>query len=137
VPTYLFQDDYNVTSYPFVGGLLGNDLLRRFNLVINYPQREIHLLPNSHYNEPFDYAYTGMAMYYVNGSVVIEDIMPGSPAEKAGVKEGDVLLGVGNNFSNNIIQYKNQLQTTNQKIKMIISRNAQLIELKIRPKSIL
>ena len=29
VPTYLYKDDYNVTSYPFTGGLLGNDLLRR------------------------------------------------------------------------------------------------------------
>ena len=25
VPTYIYEDEYNVTSYPFVGGLLGND----------------------------------------------------------------------------------------------------------------
>jgi hypothetical protein len=137
VPTYLFQDDYNVTSYPFVGGLLGNDLIRRFNLVINYPQREIHLLPNSHYTEPFDYAYTGMAMYYVNGSVTIEEVAGGSPAAKAGIKEGDVLIGVGTNFSNNIMQYKTLLQSSNERIKLIISRNARLIEINIKPKSIL
>ena len=47
VPTYLYKDDYNVTSYPFTGGLLGNDLLRRFNMIFNYPNREIHLLPNT------------------------------------------------------------------------------------------
>ena len=27
VPTYIYNDEFNVTSYPFVGGLLGNDLL--------------------------------------------------------------------------------------------------------------
>ena len=136
VPTYLFKDDYNVTSYPFVGGLLGNDLLRRFNLVINYPQREIHLLPNSHYTEPFDYAYTGMAMYFVNGSIVVEDVAENSPASKAGIKEGDILIGVGTNFSNNIMQYKTLLQSANQKVKLFITRDAKLIELSIKPKSI-
>ena len=53
VPAYLYKDDYKVTSYPFTGGLVGNELLKRFNMTINYPQREIHLLPNSHFNETF------------------------------------------------------------------------------------
>jgi hypothetical protein len=137
VPTYLYDDDFNVTSYPFVGGLLGNDLLRRFNMTVNYPKREIHLLPNSHFKDPFDYAYTGMAVYYVDGLIVVEDIIPGSPADKAGIKPFDVIVGVGHNFSNNIMQYKTELQTTNAKIKMTISRGKELLLLTIKPASIL
>lgn len=137
VPSYVYDDEYNVTSYPFVGGLLGNDLLRRFNMVINYPQKEIHLQPNSHYNEPFDYAYTGMATYYLDGRIVIEDIVPGSPADKAGLKVNDILVGVKNNFSNNIMQYKTVLQTSGEKIKIYISRDGKLVELNIKPISIL
>lgn len=137
VPTYLFQDNFNVTSYPFVGGLLGNDLLRRFNLTMNYPQREIHLKPNSHYLDAFDYAYTGMAIYYNNGQIVIEEVEPGSPAERAGVVAGDVLVGVGKSFSNNIMQYKTLLQSPNEKIKLIIRRENELMQLTIKPKSIL
>ena len=26
VPTYIFEDEFNVTSYPYLGGLIGNDL---------------------------------------------------------------------------------------------------------------
>jgi predicted metalloprotease with PDZ domain len=137
VPTYIFTDDYNVTSYPYVGGLLGNDLLRRFNLVVNYPQREIHLQPNSHFTDPFDYAYTGMATYYIDGRIVIEDIVPESPADKAGLKVNDILIGVGTNFSNNIMQYKTQLQNATEKIRIFISRNGKIMELYIKPKSIL
>jgi hypothetical protein len=80
VPTYLYNDQYNVLSYPQIGGLLGNDLLRRFNLIINYPQREIHLVPNKHFKDPFDYSYTGLAIYFIDGHISIEDIIPGSPA---------------------------------------------------------
>jgi len=137
VPTYIFKDDYNVTSYPYVGGLIGNDLLRRFNMVINYPQREIHLQPNRHFLDPFDYAYTGMATYYLNGKIYVEDIVPGSPADKAGLKPNDILLAVGNNFSNNIMQYKTILQNAGEKIGIIISRNEEVLQLFIKPSSIL
>ncbi|MEJ7588075.1 MAG: aspartyl protease family protein [Ferruginibacter sp.] len=137
VPTYLYEDQFNVTSYPFVGGLLGNDLLRRFNLTINYPKREIHLLPNSHFNEPFDYAYTGLAIYHIDGLILVEDVIPGSPAEKAGLKIDDQIVGVGKNFTNNIMAYKTILQSANENIKITISRDQKLIQLSIKPISIL
>ena len=137
VPTYIFTDDYNVTSYPYVGGLLGNDILRRFNLIVNYPQREIHLQPNSHFTDPFDYAYTGMATYYLEGRIVVEDIIAGSPADKAGLKVNDILIGVGTSFTNNIMQYKTQLQNATGKIKVFISRDGKIMELFIKPISIL
>ena len=85
VPTNILDDEYNATSYPFLGGLIGSDILRRFNMIINYPKREIHLLPNSHYREEFDYSYTGMNMFYVDGRIMADDVIEGSPAYKAGL----------------------------------------------------
>ncbi|MCO5235469.1 MAG: aspartyl protease family protein [Chitinophagaceae bacterium] len=136
VPTYIFEDVYNITSYPFLAGLIGNDLLRRFNITFNYAEREIHLLPNSHYRAPFDYAYTGLGIYAIEGRIYVEDVIPGSPGEKAGFKTGDILIGVGNNLSNNIQVYKNLLQVPNKKLKIIINRNDSLMELMLKPASI-
>ena len=120
VPTYLYTDHYNVTSYPFTGGLVGNDLMRRFNMVLNYPRREIHILPNSHFNESFDYAYTGLGLYFIDGRIIAEDVIKGSPADKAGIRMGDELISVGKNISYNIQAYKNILQTPNEEIKLIV-----------------
>lgn len=137
VPTYLYKDDYNVMSYPFSGGLLGNELLRRFNMTINYGEREIHLQPNSHFRELFDYAYTGMAIYYVDGKILIEDIIDDSPSQKAGLRIGDEIFGVGNNLTQNIQQYKNLLQVVNQKLRVLVIRDGQILELFLKTGSIL
>jgi hypothetical protein len=137
VPVYIFDDIYNATSYPYLGGLIGNDLLRRFNVVMNYDRREIHLLPNSHYQDPFDYAYTGIELYYLGGKILIGDVAAKSPAEKAGFKEGDEVIAIDKNFSGNLRQYKTILQSVKGKVKFIIRREEELIEIELRGKSIL
>lgn len=137
VPTYLYKDDFNVTSYPFAGGLIGNELLRRFNMTINYGQREIFLQPNKHYNDLFDYAYTGLGIYYIEGKIMVEDVIENSPAEKAGFKIGDEVFGIGTNLSRNIQQYKNLLLVPNHRLKVIVIRDDQVIELNLKTGTIL
>lgn len=137
VPVYVFDDIYNATSYPYLGGLIGNDLLRRFNVVMNYDKREIHLLPNSHYNEPFDYSYTGLELYYLEGKVLIGDVAAKSPAEKAGFKEGDEVIAIDKNFSASLRQYKTVLQNAKGKVKFIIKRDGQLMEIELKVKNII
>lgn len=137
VPTYVFNDDYNVTSYPYLAGLIGNDLLRRFNVIFNYQKRDIHLVPNSHYREPFDYSYSGIELYYIDGRIEIGNVAKGSPAEEAGLQVGDVIFAVNNNFSQNFNQYKIALQATNEKLRLVIRRNGELIQINFKVKSIL
>lgn len=137
VPTYIFDDEYNVTSYPMLGGLIGNDLFRRFNLILNYERQDIYMIPNTHFKEAFDYSYTGLGMYVVDGEIQVVDVMPESPAEQAGFKSGDVIMAVGNNFSKNIQAYKNMLQSPGEKLKVLVLRPEGPIILTLRVKNIL
>lgn len=137
VPTYVFEDRYNVTSYPQLGGLLGNDILRRFTVVLNYDKREIHIMPNGNFRAPFDYSYTGLGVYYVDGKVLVEDVIPDSPGDKAGVKPGDIIIGVQNNYSNSIQAYKDLLQRTAERLRLLIMRNGEPMEVYLKPKNIL
>ncbi len=123
VPVNVLDDEYNATSYPFIGGLIGSDILRRFNMILNYPKREIHLLPNSHYRDEFDYSYTGMNMFYVDGRIEADDVIKGSPADNSGLKQGDIIMAINSNFSNDISTYKNLLQVIGEKITLLVSRN--------------
>jgi predicted metalloprotease with PDZ domain len=137
VPIYIFEDEFNVTSYPHLGGLIGNDLLRRFNIVINYPHSEFHLIPNIHFRDLFDYAYTGLGLYYLGDKIVIYDIIKDSPADQAGLMIGDEVVGIDNNLSNNIQVYKAMLQSTGSRLRVIVRRDGDLVETKMTVKSIL
>lgn len=136
VPTYIFDDVYNVTSYPFLGGLIGNDILRRFNCILNYDKLDFYLIPNTHFNDPFDYAYAGMELYFVEGEIIIGDVAKDSPAEEAGLLEGDVVIAINNDFTQNLNRYKIALQVPNEKLKFIIRRNKELKEISFKTKSI-
>jgi len=137
VPTYIFEDSYNVTAYPYLGGLIGNDILRRFNVTINYARRDIHLVPNTHYREPFDYSYTGLGIYKIDNEVMVVDIMKGSPAEKAGFEPGDIIMAVNNNFSRNVQQYKNMMQNVGEKLRILVHREGGPVLLTLKVRSIL
>lgn len=136
VPAFIFDDTNNLTSYPFLAGLIGNDLMRRFNIILNYNRREFYITPNAHYNDFFDYSYTGVELYFEGNEVILGDVAKGSPAEAAGLKEGDKIIAINNNFSQNLQQFKLELQHAGQKIKLIISRNGQLLEFEFKIKSI-
>jgi len=137
VPIYVFEDKYNITSYPYLGGLIGNDLLRRFNVILNYDRRDIYLIPNSHYNEPFDYSYTGIELYLENGQIILGDVAEDSPAAAVGLQEGDVVIAINRNFTQSLQQFKAALQNAGDRLKIIIRRNEELLEFNFKVKSIL
>jgi len=137
VPTYVFNDISNVMQYPDLGGLIGIDLLRRFNITLNYPAKEIYIIPNIHFNDPFDYSYTGLVIYFINGRVMVTDVIKDSPAEKAGVLPGDRLIAINNNFSNDIQTYRALLKDTGTKADIIVQRDNNVLMIKLPIKSIL
>lgn len=123
VPIHVFEDDYNVTSYPLLGGIIGNDILRRFNVIMNYPEQSIYLKPNTHYIDPFDYSYTGLGIYLLEGEIRVIDVMKSSPGDKAGFLPGDIIFSVESNASKNIQTYKNLFQNSIGKVRVVIFRD--------------
>jgi hypothetical protein len=133
VPVHIFEDEFNAISYPYLGGLIGNDLLKRFNQVINYQKKEIHLIPNTHYDDPFDYSYTGLSFYDIDGKIVVDDVVKNSPAQKAGLMAGDLIISVNNDFSSNIQVYKTMMQTPGKAITVLLMRDSipRIIDFKV------
>jgi membrane-associated protease RseP (regulator of RpoE activity) len=78
-------------------GPIGNQILSRFKMTIDYSRRRMYLEPNEHFGDPFEYDMTGFDLrqegegckVYKVGSVLKD-----GPAADAGLREGDRLLAV-------------------------------------------
>jgi PDZ domain/Aspartyl protease len=138
IPTYIFDDNNDITGYPQLGGLIGNDLLRRFNLIVNYARSEIYLVPNANFNQPFDYSYSGVSIGLFGGKIVVTDVMKNSPAEKAGFREGDIILEINGDSRQDVQIYQGLLRTIGPRIKVLVRRNeGEVAQLSLKVKSIL
>jgi hypothetical protein len=138
IPTYVFDDSYDVTNYPQLGGLIGNDLLRRFNLILNYAKSEFYLIPNGAFYQPFDYSYSGVTIALIGGKIVVTDVMKDSPAEKAGFREGDILLEVNGDTSQDMQVYQTLLRTIGPRVRVLVRREeGDVAELSLKVVSIL
>ncbi len=51
--------------------ILGNDFLRRFDLIIDYQQSELHLKPNGLRNEAYNTVFGFAWFYWVGGTIVV------------------------------------------------------------------
>jgi hypothetical protein len=136
VPIHIFDDEFEVLNYPNLGGILGSDLLRRFNIILNYPEEKIHLTPNMHFNDHFDYHYSGISFYIMDGLVYIEDIVPGSPGDKYGFKVDDVIFSIDKKIVLNLQTIKDNFELNQSTHTIGVFRNEQFIELPIRLKNI-
>ncbi len=63
-------------------------------------------------------------------------VAKGSPAELAGIKQGDIVISVNNDMSQNFSRYKTALLAPNTKVKLILRRGEELIQTEMKVKSI-
>jgi predicted metalloprotease with PDZ domain len=77
-----------------------------------------------------------MELYMIDSRIIAGDVAKGSPAEEAGVKEGDEVLAVNANFNQNLNQYKIALQQPGEKVKLVLRRNGELVLVQFKIASI-
>ena len=67
----------------------------------------------------------------------ISSVSKESAAEKAGLKEGDIVVAINKNFNQNLQQYKAAIQSTGDRLRIIVQRQGDLVEFELKVKSIL
>lgn len=78
-------------------GIIGAELLRRFNLILDYPDKKIHIIPNNAFREEFHYNMSGLDIRIPvpdEHRYIIAGIRGQSRAEGAGIRPGDEILSI-------------------------------------------
>ncbi len=92
------DEDLPPEYYASKNGLLGNVLLSRFTIIIDYTRERLFLKPSKKYNREFKYDKSGLVLYAFGRNLnqyYVKTVIDGSPADEAGLMEGDLLKRVG------------------------------------------
>ncbi len=123
-------------------GLIGNSLLSRFDVYIDYPGSMLYIKPNKKYNKRFRVDRSGLILIATGPEfeiIQVQKVIPGSPADLAGIKAGDVIRRFNfwpSFFYNlNSITYKLGGKV-GKRIKLTLDRNGNKIKKEFRLKSL-
>jgi len=75
-------------------GNIGNEILDRFKCTLDYEHRMIYLEPGKRYAKPDRFTRAGIQMARYGDAVKAMQVLPGSAAAVAGIKEGDEVVSL-------------------------------------------
>jgi hypothetical protein len=89
-------DTKGVTATAAYDGTIGGNILRRFTVILDYSRSQMVLEPNSDFSRPFETNTSGLTLITDSGfrRVIVAHVVRNSPADLAGIREGDSIWGV-------------------------------------------
>ncbi|MEZ4957513.1 MAG: aspartyl protease family protein [Saprospiraceae bacterium] len=124
-------------------GIIGNKLLSRFTVIIDYPKEILYLKTNKKFKKSFDYDKSGLVIIAADAkltSFIVHDVIAGSPAAKAGILSEDNITHL-NGIPVSLMSLEsitNKLRKKEgKKIKLRVKRDKEIFTFKFRLKKLI
>jgi hypothetical protein len=119
-------------------GIIGNKLLRRFHLIIDYPGEVLYFRPNKSFDKEDEFDKSGLVTIAADirlNKFLIHDVLEASPAQEAGLRKGDFIVRL-NGWPASFLtleQINRKLRKKEGKrIRMVIKRNGERLKFRFQ-----
>jgi hypothetical protein len=82
-----------LTSEDYAGNI-GNQILERFKCTFDYEHHDLYLEPGKNFDRPDRFSRVGAQLARYGDEVKAMQVLKGSPADKAGLRVGDVVVSI-------------------------------------------
>ena len=132
-----FQDKQGVVASPEFDGIIGAEILRRFNVIFDYSRRQMILEPNRYISESEEYDMSGMLLIAEGTdfkTFKVRRTIENSPATLAGLREGDIISAVDGKSTSNLTleQVRQMFKQKGRSYRLTVERDGQKIQTKIK-----
>jgi hypothetical protein len=130
LPVTMAIAEAGASSWPGPMGILGNGVLKHFNVFIDLQQKVMSLEPNRLDHDQFEVNCSGLELVTDDTfqRVIIDHVYAGSPAHEAGLEVGDEIIQInGANVSAfQLPQIRTMLSQDAQEVEILIDREGEL-----------
>jgi Aspartyl protease/PDZ domain len=95
---------------PFFAANVGGSVWKRFTVTFDYAAETMALQPNAHLGARDSYDRSGLLLINKADKIVVYDVRQGTPAAKAGLAKGDIILSIDGVVSPSLAQVRHALR---------------------------
>lgn len=133
------QGDFASTNFD---GVIGNEVLRRFDVVVDYSRRRLILSPNKNFDAPYDYDRSGAILIAQPPDFElfkVHRVLQDSPAAEAGLRVGDSIVAIDGQPSSRyeLAELRQMFREENREYALRVSRAGQVLDIKIKLRKLL
>lgn len=141
LPIGISQAQYGLQNDKKIAGIIGNRLLSRFNLSLDYKNKMIYFEPNAAFENGFTVNASGIDIQLNKdkSKVLIHQVYAGSPAEKAGIQVNDILVKVNGTAAMDmgLVEVEKILKMTGKEVELVINSGGEEKTVKITLKELI
>jgi hypothetical protein len=134
-----------------LAGIVGTGVLRRFDVIFDYPHSKLWLKPNAEFSKPFFGLASGLQLEVTPpefARVKVRAVVAGSPGDLAGVQAGDIIVAVSTQRlaaatktgevppPMTLSQVRDRLETPGQNIYLRLERNGKPLSIHFTTKQL-
>ena len=137
IPVDLARDEKGVSSYPGFLGILGLEVIKRFNFILDYRRMKLYLKPNYLFEDRFEHQVSGLTLRQSEKGIYVYYVVEPSPAYHAGIRKGDYIHSVNGLTGKNISVYRDILSKEDSSVQIVIEKPYGLMEFRFELRSLL
>ena len=132
LPVQLARTHGGISAITGVAGLLGNELLYRFNLLFDYPRQAIYLTPNRQYRTPIEFPLCGFQLKTDGHRLWIAHLVADSPEAATGMKENEEVLRIDGKQGLSLSQAQALLKQAGKVVHLTLRQNGHVIQIAVK-----
>jgi len=141
LPIGISQVNQGIQANGHVSGIIGNKLLRKFNILFDYPNHKLYFEKSKYFDDEVSVNCSGMdiQMNEDMSAVLIHQIIADSPASNLGINVNDELVSINGKkaMDLSLVEIEQMLKKAGETVTIQVRRKGPAKEYKLELKSLL